>query len=58
MELRTLFGTLLVVIGVLQFLAVPGYYHSDARLLAMGIATVSVAAGYVVLPRSRVSIRT
>lgn len=58
MELRTMLGVLLVVAGLLQFFAVPGYYHRDAQLLAVGFATLSVVAGLLILPQLPFSIRT
>jgi uncharacterized membrane protein HdeD (DUF308 family) len=58
MERGTVFGFLLVVAGILQFVAVPGYYHSDAQLLAIGFAVLSVAVGLLFLPQSPASIRT
>jgi hypothetical protein len=52
MRLRRIVGGGLLAAGGLQLLALPGYYSAGASRAALAVASVLLAAGYLVLPAS------
>lgn len=55
MRLRRVAGVALFAAGVLQLVALPGYYTADASLAALALAGLLLAGGYLVLPASGVT---
>jgi hypothetical protein len=55
MRRRRVAGVALLAAGVLQMLALPGYYTADASSVALALAGLLLAGGYLVLPASGVT---
>lgn len=52
MRVKRVVGSVSILLGVVQLLAVPGYYHWESAVAALLVAALLVAFGYVVLPRT------
>ena len=49
---RTVLGALLLAAGVVQLLAVPGYYTAWSAAAGLAVGALLVAVGYLVVPQT------